>query len=264
MDILEGKDKIQLRDLYNLFQHFQYDNYKVNLVGSSSLKSQYYFSDYDFNSSITRKQKPIEIKEKIEDIVKTINEDENNYFIEMKIEYTDEKSKLKIFESNDIEKIEEEKYKNINIIKLDYIVKFDYEFVEVSMIYNFSNSKVSKLKMTNLYKDEIIELKKEGNYFKVLKRVFSIVKIKNKDKNQLVELTKFFNGNFGKMYKIISNLKTIKNLLDNYNNKKIIKQVINNLKIYNIYNIEEINKYINKYSKIINKEAKIIYNGIQY
>ena len=63
------------------------------------------------------------------------------------------------------------------------------------------------------------------------------------------------------MYKIISNLKTIKILLDNYNNKKIIKQVINNLKIYNIYNIEEINKYINKYSKIYNKEAKAIYNG---
>ena len=117
--------------------------------------------------------------------------------------------------------------------------------------------------MINYYKDEIKELVKSGKYFKALKRVFSINKLNNK-KDELVKLTKFFNSNFGKMYKIISNLNTIKILLDNYKDKKIIKQVINNLKIYNIYNIEEINKYINKYSKIYNKEAKNIYNGVQF
>ena len=198
---------------------------------------------------------------KIENILKEMNNDENNYFIEMKIEYND-KNKLKIFEYNDIKNLSIEDYENVNIIKLDYIVKFDYEFVEVSMIYNFSNTKISKRQLINHYNDDIKELKKDNNYFKVLKRIFSIKRLDfNNNKDDLVKLTKFFNSNFGKMYKIISNLKTIKILLDNYNNKKIIKQVINNLKIYNIYNIEEINKYINKYSKIYNKEAKAIYNG---
>jgi len=263
MDILEEKDKIQLRDLYYLFDNLQYNNNVVNLVGSSSLKSQYYFSDYDFNSSISKKQKPTEIKGKIEDILKELNEDENNYFIEMKIEYTDDKKKLKVFKYNDINNLSIEDYENINILKLDYIVKFNYEFIEVSMIYIFSNKTESKKNMINYYKDEIKELVKSGKYFKALKRVFSINKLNNK-KDELVKLTKFFNSNFGKMYKIISNLNTIKILLDNYKDKKIIKQVINNLKIYNIYNIEEINKYINKYSKIYNKEAKNIYNGVQF
>jgi len=262
MNLLEEKDKIQLRDLYYLFDILQYDNNKVNLVGSSSLKSQYYFSDYDFNTTIRKKQKPTEIMGKIEDILKEMNNDENNYFIEMKIEYNDDKNKLKIFEYNDIKNLNIEDYENVNIIKLDYIVKFDYEFVEVSMIYNFSNTKKSKRQLINHYNDDIKELKKDNNYFKVLKRIFSIKRLDfYNNKDDLVKLTKFFNSNFGKMYKIISNLKTIKILLDNYNNKKIIKQVINNLKIYNIYNIEEINKYINKYSKIYNKEAKAIYNG---
>jgi hypothetical protein len=60
--------------------------------------------------------------------------------------------------------------------------------------------------------DDIKELSKNKEYYKVLKRQFNIYKA-NKDYPKLLELTEYFNSDIGKKYQTKSNLEAIKKIL---------------------------------------------------
>lgn len=263
MDILQKKSLNEINnDIYKLINTIKIKDNKIILLGSSSLKSQQYFSDYDFYSSIKDKPDTDEAYKIFSEILDKIKNYNNCYFIELKLQKKNGNkkkfNKIDNFNKKDFDKF----YKDIDIIKIDLIFFTDYEFIEVSIIYNFStdiNTKEEYIK--NINKD-ITELKDEGNYYKVLKRLFSIYKLNN-DKPKLLYLSKIFNSMLGKQYKKISNLNTILLLLDYYKDNNILKKVEINLKaIKEPTSIKDIKKNQDKYYNKLNKEAKHYYDEL--
>ena len=196
------------------------------------------------------------------DILDKIKNYNNCYFIELKLQKKNGNkkkfNKIDDFNKKDFDKF----YKDIDIIKIDLIFFTDYEFIEVSIIYNFSTDITSKEEYIKNINKDITELKDEGNYYKVLKRLFSIYKLNN-DKPKLLYLSKIFNSVLGKQYKKISNLNTILLLLDYYKDDNILKKVEINLKgIKEPTSIKDIRNNQDKYYNKLNEEAKYYYDEL--
>ena len=236
MDVVHEKRKLNSY-INDIIKKIKFKNYKINLAGSAKLQSQRYFSDYDFNSMIKRKYKPITIYNEFVKILSC----GDLYFIEFKIEYLDG-TKKKI---QDTSKLNKSMLKNINYVKIDYVLWFDYHFKELSIIYIFNQTNFS----IEDIKQDYEEFVKDGNYFKALKRLFSIYKIK-KNKIEAVKLTKFFNSKYGKLYELNSKLKTLLLIPDDDVRKKI------NLKFLKLNPDIDIKKEISKNDLILNNEGK--------
>ena len=239
MDVTQEKRKINSY-INDVVKKLKYKNYKINIAGSAKLQSQRYFSDYDFNTYIIRQYKPVTI---YTEFVRILSH-EDLYFLELKIDYLDG-SNIKIF---DISKLKKNMFKNINFVKIDYVLWHDYHFKELSIMYIFHQTEFNIESIKNDYE----ELIKEGNNYKALKRLFSIYKI-SKNKIEAVKLSKFFNSKFGKLYGLNSNLKTLMLIKD----IPELKQKINiNLKFLKLDPDIDLEKEINKNDIILNVESK--------
>ncbi len=264
MDILEPKSKRQLdKHLIKIINQLKFFNGPIELKGSAGLQSQKYFSDFDFFTVVNPSYNVVESYGEFERIIKDITKNENNYFVEFKIQ-TYNKRKVKWFKFPDDFDFEQffKLYDNIDFCKLDLIIYFDYRFYELSCIYKFSSKQLSEKESISLLKKDINEYKKENNYYKILKRLFSINATK-KNKEQLVELTKFFNSPTGEQYSKLSNLEAIKKILETQHDDKTIKKVIINLKALDIDpNIKKIDDNIDNLFKTVNQAAKIYYDEL--
>lgn len=250
MDILEKKKpniyKDEVKDIITLFS---YDN-PLALVGSASLEAQKYPADYDFSTKVDNTDDFIPF---LRSVIDKIDESLDYYFIELK--FQDKKGNKKRFYPHQLTKeINEGKMKNIDFVKLDMIARIEHRFVEVSCIYQFSQSPTTEEYKKDIEKD-IIELKSEGNYYKVLKREFSMYKAQ-KNKKKLLELTKIFNSEMGKEYQIISNLEAIQKLQTYYKDKNTNKKVLLNLKELGLSPSTNINDAINERKIVLNNEAE--------
>jgi hypothetical protein len=240
------------QDLIPFTKLLQYPHQRIMLLGSAGLASQRYYSDYDLLTIIPDKD-----CEKIYNTIKNIIEkSENNpdmYFIEIKIQTLD---------GNKIRKLKDtfcNKVQNIDFIKLDYVIRIQNKFVELSIIYKVLNHQGGESSFVESVKDDIKELCKEGEYYKVLKRCFSILtkqpKSPDRDK-RLILLTNFFNSPVGQIYQDASNLKAIKLLLQHYRDTDTIRKVELNLK-----DLKLDLKDIPRLSRAYNKEALKILQG---
>ena len=246
MNILERR-KLKT-ELYDIIKNLEIFDTKLKLAGSASLRSQRYYSDYDFNCNI-KKQKQTSIFNEFKKILSYVND--KLYFIEIKIEY-DDGTKLKI---TNILMIRLRMFKKVKFVKLDYIVFLDYVFKEVSIMYIFKNKKESDTDMIKTLRNDYNDLMVKGEHFKALKRLFSIYKIK-KDYINLKTLTSLFNSNIGKIYEMNSNLKTIQLLktIDQQDNDDDLtqKRIHSNLKFLKIDPDDDLNKIIKANDKILN------------
>ena len=236
MNVLHEKRKLNDR-IHDIVKKLKFKNSKINLAGSASLQSQRYFSDYDFNSVVKISYKPSTIYKEFKNIL--VNQE--LYFVEFKIEYLDG-TKQKIF---DLSKLKKNMFKNINFVKIDYVLWFDYHFKELSIVYIFNGSKYG----IDEVKKDYEELIQEGNNYKALKRLFGLYKITN-NKKEAVKLTKFFNSSFGKLYEVNSNLKTLL-MMPNEDTRKEI-----NLKFLKLSLDINLEKEIEKNDITLNNEAK--------
>lgn len=133
-------------------------------------------------------------------------------------------------------------------IKMDLIViGKDSTITEISENYYFKLGKYSNFKKTSkkdtLYKlkEDILELREDGHFLKVIKRLRSFLSILKKEK--LIEpIIKFLNSEVGLLGKIVSDLKTLQLLLEqNYKvpkekdifaNQQRLKKMIHSLTIF--------------------------------
>jgi hypothetical protein len=256
MDILQPKYKSLLdKKLLNIINLIKFKNNNVELKGSSSLSSQKYFSDYDLFSNIS-------IIPNVEDTYnefKRIFEDlEKNdiKFIELKLQTVNNKKiRFKPNKPFTLNKFKKD-YDNIDFIKLDIIPFINNTFIEVSIIYKFSKDKLTTSNYIEMLNDDIKELNKSKEYYKVLKRQFNIYKA-NKDYPKLLLLTDYFNSDVGKQYQIKSNLEAIKKIHSIYKDTMTNRKIEINLKdIKDDVNVNNINSKLKEYSKEINNNAK--------
>ena len=254
MDI---KEKKNLRNIdpfiIEFIKNLEFKNNKVLILGTASQQAQYYFSDYDLYTNINEYDDIKIIKKEINRILTLKNP--NIYFIEFKTQLLNgdkiKKNKLPI-------KWDKINRDDIDYIKLDYVIYSNYEFIDVSIIYNLNKKDKTKEEVIKLINKDKNEFIKDKNYFKALKRIFSIYNLED-NKKEMVKLTNFFNSKYGKEYKIVSNLKTIKMIKEKYKNNKIIDTKIKyNLQKLGINNINNkgIDELIKSKSENYNNEAK--------
>ena len=173
MDILEPKQKKEFDNaLKVIIKQLQFFKNPIELKGSSSLKSQNYFSDYDFFCAVPYKP----TLRFINTIRTKLNALPYVYPIEVKIETKDGK-KLRYYKKDPITSFP----RNVKLIKVDLVVNVNLIFTEVSCIYLFTEDKLTSEEYITELENEIETLKSEGKFYKVLKRLFSIYRIKEDD-----------------------------------------------------------------------------------
>lgn len=154
----------------------------------------------------------------------------------------------------------EESFKQPSITKIDVISLINNRFVEFSCIYQFEcNNKVLNPDINNVavsLKEDILSYKLKGNYFKVLKRLFTLAKLESNSK-LLNELIPILNSNLGLLYLIVNDIEVLIELLErNIPLDKIryeIDQFVSRLS--NVYTIPE---YLSKDDTIIGEIHRIL------
>jgi hypothetical protein len=126
-------------------------------------------------------------------------------------------NKIKYFPTDKIQ-LNDINNKNIDFVKIDIISRVDYKFIEVSCIYKISTEKQSKNEIIAKLRKDIEKYKKEGNLIKVLKRMFSIIKLNNDaeiKRDVLNYMISVLNSELGRKEQEKQNKNTI-NLLQKY------------------------------------------------
>lgn len=298
----QRKNKEFNNKVINIFNYLTI-NGKYKLIGSANLKSTLYINDYDLEENINLS--PLKIAKLFQKKFKEIYNDNDIYITDFKCGVNEYSEPLR-WTYNDVMAGIKDGYKLEDCImskatlKLDIVALINGIFTEYSENYyikygklqNYDNTILKKEEIYNSIYDSYVELHDEENYFKALKRIFTLLKIENQKSNEktMKYLITIFNGNLGLLNNIINQISILKLLLeqkfkpvdinDIHNNLQIIKQSISNIfeikiqsTIYNfIDNIchinnkhityELIDKLKNKLLIILNKESFKIYENL--
>lgn len=258
-------------EVRNLAGIFKIKNSSLLLKGSSSLKVVKYFSDYDFLCYY--KERDISsLYNELKRVIEKIMNDPNYYFIELKIQSKNgNKFRYNFNDDFNLDKFSNQ-MKNLNFFKIDVVIWVNNVFIDTSCLYQLSDTlnKISEdpdtteKKIIDEVKNEIIELKKEKSYFKILKRYYFIFSFHPKTyNNQMIELLKYFNSDIGKLYQEKSELDATKRVLIHYDDTLTKQRAESFLKSLNIepIHINNLDPIIQKYNNIINNESKNIINN---
>jgi len=243
-------------ELKTIIGLFKLSNNPIVVKGSSVLKDQIYYSDFDLFSKIKPYKDINELKKHLLKVFQNIHNNNDIYFIELKIQMLNgEKHKYHI---NNIESFFEQDFdlNNIEFIKIDCVVNIPIKckFMEASVIYQLDQNKQNKnINYDESMRQDIMILNKEKKYYKVLKRYIKISR-KHDDKEII---NKFFNSETGFLYQQKSNLEAMQLLLKYFNSNDVKRRCTFYLKLINkTFSIKKLNNIIHVLEDIINCEAK--------
>tara|TARA_R110000868_G_scaffold188876_2_gene431723 strand:- start:506 stop:1303 length:798 start_codon:yes stop_codon:yes gene_type:complete len=255
-DILEKKQIPQ--ELVKYINALRCQNEPIYFEGSASLVRNQYASDIDLQSFITGTPDLFAEFSKIQDKTDKID---NMYFIEGKVQMRDE-TKVRWYKLEDFVPQMVAKPSLIDFIKLDYVLLLNGIFTELSIIYTIKRPE-SKRNTTdeilNAIKTDYNGYLKDGQYYKSMKRMFTIIKITDLEgANKVLEdmVKNLFNTNSGKIYKVNSALKAIVLFQEYYKDdqsKRMAEQVYRNLGYKD--DIKNIDKHIKHNENIYNQDA---------
>jgi len=214
-----------------------------NIVGSASLKKIYYNSDIDLNEVDDLKSYK-KVYEKFKEIFKVCKENNNFFITDFKCGI-DEKNEPIRWTYKDImngyinNKSFEDCLKQKSMIKLDIVYLLNGSFIEITEVYflkignhtNYNENELNSEEITKNLQNELKELIDEKQYFKALKRVFSILLIDEKNNTLQNKLINFFNSENGILYKANADLKILINVIENNFKKPNINDIKNNLQV---------------------------------
>ena len=254
MDVLEHKPLSQHpEELKKVSKLLQYGKVKLELKGSASLASQKYPSDYDFMCSIHPD------KEKFYDflveLIDTIKGSKDKWFLELKLQ-TKAGKKIRVYPHTTFKReVYDKAFPSLDFVKLD-LVAFIGRFAEVSVIYNLTETAQTPEEYIASLEKDIKDLKKEGLYYKILKRRFTIAKA-DKNKKELVRLSKIFNSELGEEYQLLSTLEAIQKVLDSYQDANTLRTTLIALKDLHLpADTDKIEEWVASHSKALNAKAK--------
>lgn len=244
-------------DINGIINKLKYKDEPLNIAGSAKLAIQKYYSDIDLFSQITTATSATKIYDQIRLILKRARDDRcgSLYFIELKIQNTDG-SKTKFNHAKDFTQtafLRSIEGKNLDFIKIDYVLYLANTFTELSAIYSFTEPKSVENPLQAL-QDEVVEYTRDGNLFKAKKRLFSIYNIQGKTA-EMVRLTRLFNSPIGALYQMNSQLKAIKLLLEQHSDDATRARVKFVLKEMNLPQNADIDKIIKDNDEKIQKET---------
>ena len=201
---------------YPLVKAFSLNDRKPRLIGTAGLKSQLYTGDYDFTMDISDLPRDA-VFSGLSDVVSRIASDENMYFVEMKIQSNSAK-KERIYRGAEYSHsfFSRIPFDDIDFIKVDVVFRKEAsnEFFDASCMYSLGDDEVEGNEEERLkeLEQDFGGLVSEGRYWKALKRLFSMMRIKNEEPETAIQLVKLFNSETGKLYQITSQLKAVQTL----------------------------------------------------
>jgi hypothetical protein len=240
----------EAKELLALFKH---PNGQIFLKGSAVIGGQVNYSDYDFFSKIKRPSFTF-----FKRLLKILKFHPKLYFIELKFQ-DDRKIRFKPgddFDETDFNKA----LQGCSFIKVDIVSFINTIAIEASSIYSLKQLPQTQEEYRQELESEIKELKAEGNYYKVLKRMFSLYRMDNNE-DKVIQLLHVFNSPMGDLYKVISSLQACQLVSQFYDVDKLVKLSIKELRLP--VNIESYQSWMNQKSKELNSQAEKILKGIE-
>lgn len=259
---------------------------KYKVVGSANLRTSEFIQDYDIDSMFKAKGNEQKILDSLTAKFRRIFSDAYKnpalFIIDFKCGYDpsysedddrfklrwnkeDMKNGYKIL-GNGEKKFFQECILEKTKMKLDMIYLLNGEFIEMSEMYRLNINGRKNYDDANIEKElrkEIEKYKKEGNYFKVMKRKFSLAKWKGIIKKDYIDI---FNGQSGLLNNLINQLKIIQNIcLQTFRRPKLheirgnlqtIKQELSS--VYEIY----LPNFSSKIDSICKKPLSKIYDSL--
>ena len=215
MDVLEKRPATQYKDeIKKILKQFQYEKIPLVLKGSSSLASQQYPGDYDLFCVIPKGDRD-STYDFFKELLDKVREQGDMWFLELKLQDTTGK-KTRVYPGGDLKKKAWDTiWDKLDFVKIDVVSRVEGRFTEISVIYSFANEDVTKNDYKKLIEQDIKDLKREKADYKILKRRFSLAKI-DKDRSELLRLSKIFNGELGKDYQLLSTLEAVRRVLEDY------------------------------------------------
>jgi hypothetical protein len=247
---MERQLKDYMNPLIQVFNKLSIET-KYKILGSASLRSTLYVNDYDLHEYFKSNSSNAlnRITQHFKKLFKDTYKDSSKWITDFKCGVdpygtTEEEQKLRwdcydIARSYKILKNGSKKYfkdciLDPTIMKIDYVLLLNGQFIEISENYNITIKGHSN-KLDSSFKNEIIEeikkYKKEGNLFKAYKREFSLLRRENKDKKRQTQLIQLFNSEAGYINKIINNLKLILLMVEQTFRPVLVKDLVMNLQI---------------------------------
>lgn len=258
-DVLE-KNKIP-QEIVKYISALRYKNEQIFFEGSASLIRNNYSGDIDLQCFIDAN---LDLFSEFKKILEKTDAIDNIYFIEGKVQLKDGK-KVRWY---DIEEFVPTMVKNFNMIdfiKLDYVLLLNGIFTELSIIYTIKrDDRDTPEEILNAIKKDYNGYIADGQYFKSLKRLFTIIKMTDlPEANKVLEsmVKGLFNTEGGKLYKLNSALKAIVLFKEHFNSaeeNRIAEQVYRNLGYKD--DISNIEKHIKHNGAIYNQDALDFYD----
>jgi hypothetical protein len=147
-------------------------------------------------------------------------------------------------------------------MKVDVVLrKEDNEFYDASCMYSLGDNDTEVDDLLKDLEQEFGELISEGSYFKALKRLFAMMRLKNDDPDMSIVLVNLFNSEVGKLYQETSQMKSVQSLKWEQNKQlKSLADAFFKKKINSKGSITRgrIDNIIRANMKVINKAAKDI------
>ena len=198
------------------------------VIGSASLRSILYAGDYDTNESL-ESLSPAAVAKGLKDVVRRLRKMPNVIVGDIKLGVDangEEKhwSPGEFLTSNITPFIESGGRR-----KIDAVALVNGRYVELSTVYQYPDEISSNKEYVEELKADIKEKVKEGDYWKALKRLFSIRRITNPKKAD--DMIPIFNGEFGLLYQVISDIGVLIYLLELHKgDKKLLSEEISGFK----------------------------------
>ena len=214
------------------FNLITFGKHEPEIKGSNSIR-MLYGNDYDLFSVIKSNENETKLKNDIvkefQRMGKKLKEHKQDIYFMYFMAGLDDDGKHKKWSLNDMIT---GRFKNDlnDRIKIE-IVSYNNKFMPYSDVFEFYSPKfknVDKITIDTIesLKPDIKKYYDEYNLMKVLKRLFIISQIKKDDKLK-EKLQNIFNSNTSYLYSIISELKTMSEVLENYGSKIDVERVKN-------------------------------------
>jgi len=211
------------------------------VIGSGALRPIIYAGDYDANEIL--KQSPAQVAKGLKDVVRRLKKMPKVIIGDIKLGGTmDEPRRWKpeeLLKSNLTQAIGEP-----GLRKIDAVANVNGRYIEFSTVYLYPKEELNT-------KDYIKDLQRaarekigDGNYWKALKRWFSIQRLRGVKKD-VEELIPIFNGDLGILYSVMSDIEVLMYLIQNKKgSKELIRAEIQNFKdrLSHIWNTPEFQK----------------------
>ena len=217
MSILSHKELEEFdADAQKYISYFELPGMQLKINGSSQYKNLLYRSDYDILISVKIGTPATEVFNHLRATLEKIEKDTNTFFVELKLQTKDNK-KYRFYRKDTFSFTDfEAHYAQLAFFKVDMVMCVKDKLWEASCVYSMTPE--NELKFDEIVKDikkDLEEYKKEGQFYKVLKRLFSLHILHN-NVSQVELLMRIFNSKLGKTYERVSNMKAIELLYAYY------------------------------------------------